>query len=74
MSCPDCAGRLLVSPCPLCVVEEEHEQEDMTAYEKGRQARICCRGREENPFFAQLQPEAHTDWLRGWDEVENEPE
>ena len=72
MSCPECAGRSLVSVCPLCVVDQE--QDEMTAHEQGREARLCCRGRDENPFYPRLQPEEHAEWLRGWDEADNEPD
>lgn len=72
MSCTECAGRSLVSPCPLC--REEEEQDGMTAHEQGHEARICCHGRDENPFHATRQPVEHADWLRGWDEADQEPD
>jgi ribosome modulation factor len=52
----------------------DQEQDEMTAHEQGREARLCCRGRDENPFYPRLQPEEHAEWLRGWDEADNEPD
>jgi hypothetical protein len=63
MSCYECAGRSLVSACPLCVVEEE--QIEMTAHDQGREARLCCHGRDENPFRVSSHPLEHAEWLLG---------
>jgi len=72
MSCPECAGRSLVSTCPLCAVQEG--QVEMTAHEQGYEARLCCHGRDKNPFRASSQPQQHADWLLGWDEADQEPD
>lgn len=72
MSCPECAGRSLASPCPLCM--EDDEASELEAVEAGRFARENCQSRDENPFRASSQPQQHADWLLGWDEADQEPD
>ena len=67
MSCPECAGRSLVAPCPLCAVDEPESV--LEPIEAGRYARECCEARESNPYAS---ADARAEWFEGWDESDLE--
>lgn len=50
------------------------EEEELSPLEEGREARMCCHGRDKNPYHEKRHPEERAGWFEGWDEEDNEPE
>lgn len=67
MSCPECAGRELASPCPIC--PKDDTELIAPPIEAGRYAREVCQERESNPY-AEQDEEARAEWFDGWDEAD----